>query len=73
MQVLKCWFDRRGKGIRLLHVNALGSGCGYAPGSSPSAQELLKQKKNSVDLVRKRTILTERPPLVDEVNANFSG
>jgi hypothetical protein len=26
----------------------------------------------SVALVRKRTIPTERPPLVDEVNANFS-
>jgi hypothetical protein len=25
----------------------------------------------SVALVRKRTILTERPPLVDEVSANF--
>jgi hypothetical protein len=31
-----------------------------------------KQKKNSVALVRKRTIPTERPPLVGEVSANFS-
>jgi hypothetical protein len=30
-------------------------------------------KKNSVELVRKRTILTERPPLVGEVGANFCG
>jgi hypothetical protein len=29
--------------------------------------------KNSVVLVRKRTIYTERPPLVSEVNANFCG
>jgi hypothetical protein len=28
---------------------------------------------NFVDLVRERTILTERPPLVDEVSVNFSG
>jgi hypothetical protein len=28
-------------------------------------------KKNSVALVRKRTILTVRPPLVGEVSANF--
>jgi hypothetical protein len=30
-------------------------------------------KKNSVALVRKRTISTEQPPLVGEVSANFSG
>jgi hypothetical protein len=30
-------------------------------------------KINSVVLVRKRTIPTERPPLVGEVSANFSG
>jgi hypothetical protein len=30
-----------------------------------------KQKTNSVVLVRKRTIPTERPPLVGEVSANF--
>jgi hypothetical protein len=28
---------------------------------------------NSVDLVSERTILTERPPLVSEVSANFCG
>jgi hypothetical protein len=32
-----------------------------------------KQKQNSVALVRKRTIPTERPPLVGEVSVNFSG
>jgi hypothetical protein len=32
-----------------------------------------KQKTNSVALVRKRTIRTERPQLVGEVSANFSG
>jgi hypothetical protein len=31
------------------------------------------KKLNSVALVRKRTIPTERPPLVGEVSANFSG
>jgi hypothetical protein len=30
-------------------------------------------KKNSVTLVRKRTIPTERPPHTGEVSANFSG
>jgi hypothetical protein len=32
-----------------------------------------KTKTNSVALVRKRTIPTERPSLVGEVNANFCG
>jgi hypothetical protein len=32
-----------------------------------------KLKLNSVALVRKRTIATERPPLVGEVSANFCG
>jgi hypothetical protein len=32
-----------------------------------------KTKTNSGALVRQRTILTERPPLVGEVSANFSG
>jgi hypothetical protein len=31
------------------------------------------KQTNSVALVRKRTIPTERPPLVSEVSANFSG
>jgi hypothetical protein len=30
-------------------------------------------KKNSAALFRRRTIPTDRPPLVGEVNANFSG
>jgi hypothetical protein len=34
---------------------------------------LLTKTTNSVFLVRKRTIPTERPPLVGEVSANFSG
>jgi hypothetical protein len=33
----------------------------------------LQQQTNSVALVRKRTIPTERPPPVGEVSANFSG
>jgi hypothetical protein len=32
---------------------------------------IYKQKKNSVALVRERTIPTERPPLIGEVSANF--
>jgi hypothetical protein len=32
-----------------------------------------ESKLNSVTLVRKRTIPTERPPLVGEVSANFCG
>jgi hypothetical protein len=34
---------------------------------------LLRAKKKLRGLVRQRTIPTERPPLVGEVNANFSG
>jgi hypothetical protein len=34
---------------------------------------LVSLKLNSVDLVRKQTIPTERPPLVGEVSANFCG
>jgi hypothetical protein len=34
---------------------------------------LIKPKKNSGASARQRTIPTERPPLVGEVNANFSG
>jgi hypothetical protein len=37
-----------------------------------SEQNTIKQT-NSVALVRKRTIPTERPPLVGEVSANFRG
>jgi hypothetical protein len=33
----------------------------------------LNKTTNSVTLVRKRTIPTERPPLLGEVSANFSG
>jgi hypothetical protein len=33
----------------------------------------LKKKLNSVALVRKRTIPTERPPLVGEISANLCG
>jgi hypothetical protein len=32
-----------------------------------------KKKTNSGALIRQRTISTERPPLVGEVSANFSG
>jgi hypothetical protein len=35
--------------------------------------EMMPYKKNSGALVRKRTIPTERPPLVGEGSANFSG
>jgi hypothetical protein len=36
-------------------------------------QVLRIYNNNSVALVRQRTIPTERPPLVGEVSANFSG
>jgi hypothetical protein len=36
-------------------------------------QRIHKTKLNSGALVRQRTIPTERPPLIGEVNANFSG
>jgi hypothetical protein len=38
-----------------------------------SVEQSNKKQTNSVALVRKRTIPTERPPLVGEVSANFSG
>jgi hypothetical protein len=41
--------------------------------SSQMGMESAMQTTNSVVLVRKRTIPTERPPLVGEVSANFSG
>jgi hypothetical protein len=34
---------------------------------------LTRTEKNSVALVRERTVPTERPPLVGEVSANFCG
>jgi hypothetical protein len=37
----------------------------------PGATQL-KTKLNSMAWVRERTILTERPPLVGEVGANFA-
>jgi hypothetical protein len=43
----------------------------FTPQERPSV--LTKQKTNSVALVRKRTIPTERPPFVGEVSANFGG
>jgi hypothetical protein len=36
-------------------------------------QITLGKKLNSVALARKQTIVTERPPLVGEVSANFCG
>jgi hypothetical protein len=36
-------------------------------------QRAKKKKLHSVAVVRKRTIPTERPPLVGEVSANFCG
>jgi hypothetical protein len=38
-----------------------------------SSHVLLRNLANSVAWVRERTIPTERPPLVGEVNANFCG
>jgi hypothetical protein len=37
------------------------------------ALSLYTQKKHSMAWVREQTIPTERPPLVDEVSANFCG
>jgi hypothetical protein len=38
-----------------------------------SVMNLLKLKLNSMARVRERTIPTERPPLVNELSANFCG
>jgi hypothetical protein len=48
----------------------------YVLSCFPMQQLLLLTKKtklNSVPLVHKQTILTERPPVVSEVSANFCG
>jgi hypothetical protein len=36
-------------------------------------EKINKKKLNSVAIVRKRSIPTERPPLVDEVSTNLCG
>jgi hypothetical protein len=41
--------------------------------SGPNGTKHYRMETNSVSLVRKRTGPTERPPLVDEVDANFCG
>jgi hypothetical protein len=42
-----------------------------APSEMDLGSSRIKPKTNSVALVRKRTIPTERPPLVGEVSTNF--
>jgi hypothetical protein len=42
------------------------------PLSLPSIYFYTRPRTNSVGLVRERTIPTERPPLVDEIRANFA-
>jgi hypothetical protein len=46
---------------------------GSAKGFSSIYRVMILKKKNSVVLVRKRTIPIERSPLVSEASANFSG
>jgi hypothetical protein len=43
------------------------------PDVTGSCDILCEKRKNSVALVRKRTMPTERPPLVSEVSANLCG
>jgi hypothetical protein len=45
----------------------------YACPNCEYAADALKLKLNSVAIVRKRTIPTERPPLVGEDSANLWG
>jgi hypothetical protein len=45
----------------------------FLPRDRPSWFFLVPKLTNSVALVRKQTIPTERPPLVGEVSANFCG
>jgi hypothetical protein len=45
----------------------------YASSQISSRKHIKKTNTNSGALVRQRAIPTERPPLVGEVNANFSG
>jgi hypothetical protein len=59
-----CWGTRQYKSIRplvLLHDGGMGV-----------RKQDEHKKKNSVVLVRKRTIPTKRPQPADEVSANFS-
>jgi hypothetical protein len=48
--------------------------CRYTDYAIPAPEMFIKirNKRNSVVLVRKLTTPTERPPLVGEVSANFS-
>jgi hypothetical protein len=45
----------------------------FVPGTLILRNPSLYTELNTVALVRKRTIPTERPPLVGEVSANFCG
>jgi hypothetical protein len=54
--------------IRWLSLNTRKTYCIY-----PSNLKLKKRKLNSVAVVHKQTIPTERPPLVGEVSANLCG
>jgi hypothetical protein len=44
-----------------------------SPNDKQKTNKQTNKQTNSVVLVRKRTIPTERPPLVGEISANFSG
>jgi hypothetical protein len=52
--------------------NGVKQGDAFSPLLSNFALEYAIKKKNSVVLVRKRTILTDRPQPVGEGSANFS-
>jgi hypothetical protein len=54
----------------LQHVSQV---CEYSFQLASTGKEKLKIKLNCVALVPEQTILTERPPLVTEVSANFCG
>jgi hypothetical protein len=54
-------------------VSYLSIVCCYDIGLILQPCHRMYEKTNSMALVSKRTIPTERPPFVGEVNANFSG
>ena len=75
---LQQWLRERAKLLRCTYIAHIffPRAC-YIPHPSHHTDSpiviLLGKKKNSVALVRERTIPTERPPPVGEVSANFCG
>jgi hypothetical protein len=65
------WQSNSHKEVNLGYV--LISSCHLYANIGLPSDEKIKKTKNSMAVVSKRTIPTERPPLVGEVSANLCG